>query len=233
MAAARPPGEAAVRQRRILRGQHHINGAEEAPWQRWREPVDVLVVAFAPAFFTCIATELALGSLDVATAIGVRDRSLSDLTGLCLRELDSNGASGGLYLDSLGAALAVRLLHRYGRAGVARRKIFRGGLAPRALRRVIDHIENHLAADLHLTELAEIAGVSVNYFARAFRDSTQQTPHGYVIARRIARAQVLLADGDLPIAEIALAVGFSNQSHFTEHFRRLTGTTPARFQRDH
>lgn len=226
----RMPGSLTLHARRIVRGLHHINGAGEASWQSWHKATDILVVALAPAFLTCIATELANGNLDLVTAIGVRDRTLADLTGLFVRELDGGGANGSLYLESLGAALAVHLLHRYGKAGP--RKIFRGGLAPHTLRRVIDHIEDHLASELYLAELAAVAGVSLHHFAHAFRSSTDQTPHDFIIARRIAHARTLLVEADMPLAEIALAVGFSSQSHFTEHFRRRTGTTPARFQRD-
>jgi len=56
-------------------------------------------------------------------------------------------------------------------------------------------------------------------------------PHQYVIARRVARAQPLLhPDHDLALAEIAARVGFSDQSHFSQHFTRVVGVTPRQFR---
>ena len=72
-----------------------------------------------------------------------------------------------------------------------------------------------------------MAGLSVNHFARAFRQSTGLAPHAYLVQRRIERAERLLSRTDLPLSEIALAVGFADHSHFARHFRRLTGATPS------
>jgi AraC family transcriptional regulator len=67
-------------------------------------------------------------------------------------------------------------------------------------------------------------------FARAFKKATGQSPRQYVIHRRIERAKALLRAGDQDLAQIAQRVGFSTQSHFTDVFRRLCGTTPARYR---
>jgi len=74
--------------------------------------------------------------------------------------------------------------------------------------------------------LAGTAGLSIHHFARAFRQSVGEPPHSYVLRRRIERAQEMLKQTDQPLAEIALAVGFSDHSHFARHFRRLVGVTP-------
>lgn len=63
-----------------------------------------------------------------------------------------------------------------------------------------------------------------------FKQSTGLTPHQYVIARRLNRAQVLLATTDLTILEICFRVGFKSQSHFTRLFRKLTGITPRAYR---
>jgi AraC family transcriptional regulator len=81
-----------------------------------------------------------------------------------------------------------------------------------------------------VTELAACAGLSPYHFARAFKRSTGESPHAFVLRRRIIRARQALAEG-LPLAETAALCGFSSQSHFTERFRAQTGITPGRFLR--
>ena len=102
-----------------------------------------------------------------------------------------------------------------------------GGLAPGITRRISEHIDSHLGESISLEAMAEMAGLSVNHFARAFRQSTGLAPHAYLVQRRIEQAERLLSRTDLPLSQIALAVGFADHSHFARHFRRLTGATPS------
>jgi AraC-like DNA-binding protein len=107
----------------------------------------------------------------------------------------------------------------------------RGGLPAGVLRRVRDHIDSHLEDHISLEVLAADARLSLYHFARAFRQSMGISPHRYVIQQRVKKAQRLLAQTDLPLANIAVAVGFADQSHFSRQFHRLVGTTPSGFRR--
>ena len=98
----------------------------------------------------------------------------------------------------------------------------RGGLPPRALRRVREYIEDHLEETISIEALAGIVGLSMYHFARAFKQSEGLTPHDYLVRRRVRRAQELLASTDLPLSEIALASGFSDQSHCARRFRSMS-----------
>jgi AraC family transcriptional regulator len=85
---------------------------------------------------------------------------------------------------------------------------------------------------LTLGQLAAVAHLSAYHFARQFKVATGRPPHQYVISRRIERAQRLLQqDHDISLAEIATCAGFSDQSHFSHHFKRLIGVTPGRFRK--
>jgi AraC-like DNA-binding protein len=72
--------------------------------------------------------------------------------------------------------------------------------------------------------------LSTYHFIRAFRAATGQTPHQYLRARRIARAQELLVNTPMPVTEICDAVGFQSLGSFSSVFRKLTGETPARYR---
>ena len=106
-----------------------------------------------------------------------------------------------------------------------------GGLSTGALRRVREYVQLHLNESINLSMLAAVAGLSMHHFAREFKQSAGVTPHHYLIQKRIERAQQMLAQTDLSLAEIAYAIGFSDQGHLARHFRGLLGTTPREFRR--
>jgi len=116
-------------------------------------------------------------------------------------------------------------------AGGPKRAVVRGGLAPWQLTRVLRHIEARLASRLTNSALATLVGLSEDYFARAFKVSTGRLPHAYVVARRIERAKVLMLESDLPLSQIAVATGFSDQSHLSRSFRDHVGAAPASWRR--
>ena len=105
-----------------------------------------------------------------------------------------------------------------------------GGLSPGAMRRVREYVEAHLGDNIDLAVLASIAGLSVFHFAREFKQSAGITPHHYLVKKRVERAQDMLARTDLTLAEIAIAAGFSDQSHLARHFRQMLGMTPREFR---
>jgi AraC family transcriptional regulator len=111
------------------------------------------------------------------------------------------------------------------------RKAFRPVLAPWQVRRVTDHIEANLETSLPLRELASIARLSPSYFSRAFKGAAGQTPHAFILTRRIARARQEMLKGAQPLAQIAIACGFADQAHLARVFRRSAGLTPAAWRR--
>src|SRR5262249_27711443 len=145
-------------------------------------------------------------------------------------ELIAGGAGGPLAAESLANLLAVHLIrHVLDPCQPTRRRD--GALSRTKLRAVIEYVDEPLDASLTLEHMAAVAHLSAYHFARQFKVATGQPPHQYVIARRVDRAQELLQqDRDLSLAEIAASVGFSDQSHFSHHFKRLIGLTPGRFR---
>jgi len=102
----------------------------------------------------------------------------------------------------------------------------RGGLSPAVARRVCDYIEGHLDEKIRLDGLAALTGLSTDHFARAFHQSVGVPPHTYLLRRRLEQVEHMLRKTHAPLSEIALATGFSDQSHLARHFRRWAGMSP-------
>jgi AraC family transcriptional regulator len=145
-------------------------------------------------------------------------------------ELTAGGAGGSLAAESLANVLAVHLIRHV----LAPRRLARGpdGALPRGrLRAVVAYVEEHRDASPTLEQLAAVARLSVYHFARQFKAATGLPPHQYVIARRVERAkQFLQGGGDRSLAEVAAQAGFTDQSQFSRHFKRLVGVTPGQFR---
>jgi AraC family transcriptional regulator len=202
---------------------HELEGTSNYP-----KIVRHLVVLLDPAMFEADMHHRVNGHrLDLPFRVDLKDGVVAGRMRELQAELESPGLLSALFVESLSCEIAIRLA----RLSLAATKgDYRGGLSPRRLRLVKDYIEENLARDIRLRDIAKIAGVSTAYFCRAFHKSTGIPSHQYIVLRRIDLAKRLLTDDRLPIAEVALAAGFGNQSHLTKHFHRLVGTTPRRFR---
>jgi AraC family transcriptional regulator len=106
----------------------------------------------------------------------------------------------------------------------------RSNLSDGQLACVRDHIRMHLATEIEVAELAGLVRLSPHYFSLVFRRAVGVSPHQYILQQRIGEARRLLTAGGMTLAELATYLGFSDQSHFSRAFRKVTGTTPRSFQ---
>jgi AraC family transcriptional regulator len=132
------------------------------------------------------------------------------------------------YAEALGAVLAHELLHSN---SAACRGAGRVGLTAWQRRRVAQYIDDHLADEIPVAKLAELARLSRHYFCRSFRQSFGVSPHRYHSIRRMERAKSLLGYFGNSITDVALDIGFRETSSFTTAFRKLEGQTPTTFRR--
>ncbi|HEV7898655.1 MAG TPA: helix-turn-helix transcriptional regulator [Planosporangium sp.] len=101
----------------------------------------------------------------------------------------------------------------------------------RYLLRAKDLADRDFARPLDVPALARQACTSPAHFSRAFKRAFGETPHRYLMSRRVERAKALLRDSDLPVTEICLAVGFASLGSFSACFRRLVGESPTAYRR--
>ncbi|MBY0581403.1 MAG: AraC family transcriptional regulator [Sphingomonas sp.] len=154
---------------------------------------------------------------------------LSKLLQLIDAELRAPGFAPDLMIEGLIRALATSLIQVDGSTRIRDTDVI---YLPHAkLRRLEDFVEANLDQSISLAELAALAGLSPFHFSRVFKNQRGETPCQFVRSRRTDRARRLLTSTDMPLAELALACGFANQSHFTAAFTRAMGIPPARYRR--
>jgi AraC family transcriptional regulator len=108
----------------------------------------------------------------------------------------------------------------------------KGGLSPWRVRRIEEHIDEHLGGTILIPDLTAIAHLSVRHFSMAFKQSFGQPPHAYIVRRRIEKAQQMMLLSDEPLSQIALACGLADQAHLSKWFRRLAGVTPNAWRKE-
>jgi AraC family transcriptional regulator len=166
-----------------------------------------------------------LGDTRTLVPLGHAEPRQSRVLGLIFDALEADLAQGSpagpLVGESLISALVAHL------AGETPARM--AGRAGRLCDRAVELIEARFHRPLSLQELAEATGLGVRQFCRAFRDATGQSPHQFVLRRRVEHAKLLVARGT-PLVDVALQCGFSDQSQLTRTFVRLVGTTPARYR---
>jgi AraC family transcriptional regulator len=155
-----------------------------------------------------------------------RDAKLEHLGWALKTEMDHGFGIGRLYADGIGVAMACQLVQAHSRAAAKKAFSRPGAMTAFRLRRVLGYIEDHLSDDLSLAAIAAIGGLSVSHCQRAFRNAIGLSVHQHVIRRRVERAKSLLVDRSRSISDVALAVGFSHQSHLAYHMRRILGASP-------
>ena len=107
----------------------------------------------------------------------------------------------------------------------------RGGLGPWRKRKVSQYLDERLEQPIRVEALADEVSLSASHFCRAFKESFAETPHAYVMRRRLELAQRLMLTTEEPLSRIALDCGLSDQAHLSKLFQRWVGETPSAWRR--
>ncbi len=209
-----------------------VPAGQPALW-RHRETIFHLHLHLSSTLLDRTAEQLGPGRSSTLAGIDptpFHDPHVEQITHLLRLEMESGAPQGALYAETLASALSVCLLQR--EHDTVRLPILPPAAKVRTeLQRAVAFIQDNLASELSLDAIAREAGLSPYHFARLFAEAFGVAPHQYVIQARIERAKMLITQSRLPLGEAAHSVGFSDQSHFTRHFKRLVGVTPRAFVR--
>lgn len=204
-----------------------VPAGEEAGFEA-ETAFETIEIGLQPALMERVAAEL--GGRAQASRLDtrhlLRDQRIEHLARALESDFNANGPSDPLFADSIGAALAVRLL------GLDGSDIDRmNRLSDTQLKRVLEHIEAALHEPLSIHRLSRVAGASSSHLRTWFKVATGVTLHRHVLRRRVERARALLQQGDLSTSEVAELTGFAHQSHLAHWMRREIGQTPRDLRR--
>lgn len=152
--------------------------------------------------------------------------AIETLAGLLVDEV-SNPSKHAVYAENLVGSIVTGLLDIPANDG----EQGSGRLTQAQMNKLVSHINARGDRRMNIAEMAATVGLSKSWFASAFKQTTGKTPLQWQLAQRIERAQTLLRESDMPVAEIAAQLGFSDQAHFTKAFRQFAGETPAAWRR--
>ncbi|MBE9009423.1 helix-turn-helix transcriptional regulator [Pseudanabaenaceae cyanobacterium LEGE 13415] len=197
----------------------------------WRMTSQFTIVAIDPTLLQQIGQDWLNRIELIPQYMTQQDALIQGIISALRAEVENSAIGEQLFVDSLRTALAIRLLRNY---CTTKPKSLKNAkkLSQLNLQQITEYVHEHLDQEIKLTELAAIAQLSPYYFLRLFKQTTKVTPHQYILQCRIEQAKVLLQNSELSLAEIALRVGFCDQSHLTRCFKRLLGVTPKQIQQE-
>ncbi len=199
------------------------------------EPFDIIGFHLPFAVFEDLASDYRgrfMRGMTVNDTDEIDDSVVRNLALALLPVLERPEQANRLLVDHIGWALAAHVGRQYG-AFEEFAWHAKGRLARWQELRAKEMIDANLGGDMPLADIAEACGLSVGYFARAFRMTCGMAPHQWLLHRRVEAAKRLLATTGLTIAAIAADCGFSDQSHLTRVFARTVGASPGLWRRAH
>ena len=202
-------------------------------WQHSGHP-EILQVYLRQSIYESAVSEIYgcdTSGAELVPRFAIVDPLLEQLAITITAALRDGTAEDGLYIDAIAQMMAVHLARMHSTRSRPIRVRPVNAISGRKMRRLIEFIDENLEGDLSLDAMAREVEISPLYLARAFKAAVGQSPHQYVLARRIERAKELLRNTDLPVVDVALSAGFSSQSHLSHWFLRNVGVSPAAYRR--
>jgi AraC family transcriptional regulator len=176
--------------------------------------------------YDCDAAEV-----EIMPRYAILDPLLEQLLLKTRRALQDGLAEDRVYMDTVAQMIAVHLARHHSSSRRVPRTLRAETIANWKMQTLLEFIEQNLHTDLSVTRMAAEVGMSPLSLPKAFRTATGQSPHQYILKRRIECAKKLLFSTDMPIVDVSLSVGFSSQSHLGNWFRRVVGISPAEYRR--
>ena len=232
-------GGGAIRERRFQRASGMIDflprsiSLEQVRWRNEGLGSNCVSVNFPAGSLAQLLGEGGKPPLeDVGPRFALSDPHAADLVTRLQAQVVSGNPLGAAYSQGLSLTLVSYLIASYGQRRPAADFPVEPGRLPRLqCQALMVFIEDFLSRNIGLVDMAAVVGYSPDHFSRLFRQTFRVSPYRYLLGRRVERAKAMLRDARLPIADIALACGFSSHSHLNVVFKRLTGMTPARYRR--
>ncbi|MBD2460265.1 helix-turn-helix transcriptional regulator [Oscillatoria sp. FACHB-1407] len=216
-----------LQRERFLPGNTAIYPSEVDYTLRWERDVEFILLGIDPVLLQQTAIDvLNQNTVELVPLLDTTDPLIHSMALTLKAELENSQLGGRMYVEAIAQSLSIHLLRNYSVHPKAIPTALTAGLPKHKLHQAVDYIHEHLQHELTLADIAAVVQMSPFHFARLFKQSTGLAPHQFVIRCRVERAKELLLRGQMAIADIAIEVGFANQSHLNRHFKRIVGVTP-------
>jgi AraC-like DNA-binding protein len=216
----------------IRTGQTCIHDLKRDPVARLDKPFHVLFFYLPRGALDAIADDAEaprIGELN-HKPLAIDDPTILGLGSAMLPAFNRPDQANPLFVDHALLALGAHVAQTYGGMQPLLRPV-RGGLAPWQVKRAKEILSANLDGRVPLKEVARECGLSVSHFSHAFRRTIGAAPHNWLLTHRVEVAKERLRDRRLPLLEVALACGFTDQSHMTRVFTRIVGVSPGAWRR--
>lgn len=208
-------------------------GDATTSWRHAGHP-EILQVYLRRSIYESAVSEIYgcdVSSAELVPRFAILDPLLEQLAIAITGALHDGTSEDGLYIDAIAHMMAAHLARTHSTRSRPVRIAPAKPVSAWRMRRLLEFIEENLDGDLSLHAMAAEVEMSPLYLARAFKQAVGQSPHQYVLTRRIERARELLRNTSMPVVDVAMAVGFSSQSHLSHWFLRHVGVSPAAYRR--
>jgi AraC family transcriptional regulator len=213
-------GEQTTIKRVVAGGATLVPGGTDGFTVRVLDPIDSVHIYLRHEMIERIFDECSPTAMAYEPFFGLHDSLLEQLALASTSALGDTSTSSSFCVDHLAWTIGAHLIEIQRREWIGPGGL---GLTDGRLKKVQQHMLDHLAGDLGVADLAGAAGLSPVYFARQFKLRTGSPPHRYLRSLRVKRAKELLCHDQLSIAEIALNCGFCHQEHMTKAFKADAG----------
>ncbi len=161
----------------------------------------------------------------------IKDPNLEHIFKLLLSEIQAGNQNGKLFLENIVSVLTFHFVKNYSREQTSNLIENVSGLTSKELEKALYYIDKNMAENYSIENLAEEFGVSKFNFIEKFKSSTNVTPHQFIIKKKLERSKNLLKEVSLSLTDITYMLNFSDQSHFSNSFKKMYGITPREFRK--
>lgn len=203
-----------------------LMSAGEISEMQWEGHFDALLISMAP---TLLERLTEVKNFRFSDQVNINDTAIAGILSRVQEEIVKNNLSEKIYAESLVLTCVIHLACTYSGHG---KKIFapKGKLSAGQLKQVIDYSHANIRTNISLTQLAGCANLSAFHFARLFRQTMGISPYQFVLQMKIGYAKQLIRQHNGSISEVAYLLNFTDQAHFSNAFKKITGSCPRQFQ---
>ena len=161
----------------------------------------------------------------------IKDPNLEYIFKLLLSEIQAGNQNGKLFLENIVSILTLHFVKNYSKEQSAELIENVNGFTSKELEKALYYIDQNMSENYKIENLAEEFGISKFNFIKRFKSSTNVTPHQFIIKKKLERSKNLLKEDRLSLTDITYMLNFSDQSHFSNSFKKMYGVTPREFRK--